>query len=63
LLLYTDGLFERRSDPHDRAGTELMELIRSGAHLPLAAFCDHLVDRSSADTGDDMVVLAVRVPR
>jgi hypothetical protein len=29
--------------------------------LPLPAFCDHLVRGSSADTGDDIAVLAVRV--
>ncbi|MDT7613131.1 MAG: hypothetical protein QOF00_578 [Pseudonocardiales bacterium] len=61
LLLYTDGLMERRDDPDDRAAAELLELVRSGVDLPLPAFCDHLVRGSSADTGDDIAVLAVRV--
>ena len=62
LLLYTDGLAERRRDPLDRATTHLLELVRAGVGLPLVAFCDHLVHNTSADTGDDLVVLAVRLP-
>jgi Serine phosphatase RsbU, regulator of sigma subunit len=61
LLLYTDGLFERRSDPHDRAAAQLLDLVRRGASLPLPEFCDHLVRGTAADTGDDIVVLALRV--
>ncbi|HVL85549.1 MAG TPA: SpoIIE family protein phosphatase [Pseudonocardia sp.] len=61
LLLYTDGLVERRQDPHDRAAFDLLELVRVGAGLDLDLFCDHLVRSSPADTGDDMVVLAVRL--
>jgi hypothetical protein len=62
LLLYTDGLAERRRDPQDRATAHLLELVRAGVGLPLVAFCDHLVHNTSADTGDDLVVLAVRLP-
>ncbi|MBW0112803.1 SpoIIE family protein phosphatase [Pseudonocardia oceani] len=61
LLLYTDGLVERRRDPDDRAGTELLALVRAHAHRPLGEFCDHLVRDTAADTDDDIVVLAVRV--
>ena len=61
LLLYTDGLVERRHDPEDRAAGELLALVRAHAHRPLGDFCDHLVRDTAADTDDDIVVLAVRV--
>jgi serine phosphatase RsbU (regulator of sigma subunit) len=61
LLLYTDGLFERRNDPDDRAGAELLELVRRCDALPLPEFCDHIVRATAADTGDDIVVLALRM--
>ena len=62
LLLYTDGLLERRNDPDDRAPGELLDLVRRGKGLALPDLCEHLVRGTSADTGDDMVVLALRVP-
>jgi PAS domain S-box-containing protein len=61
LLLYTDGLVERRRDPDERAGADLLDLVRAHAHRPLREFCDHLVRGTSADTDDDIAVLAVRV--
>ncbi|MBW0118029.1 SpoIIE family protein phosphatase [Pseudonocardia abyssalis] len=61
LLLYTDGLVERRRDPDGRANADLLELVRAHAHRPLGEFCDHLVRDTAADTDDDIVVLAVRV--
>ncbi len=61
LVLYTDGLSERRHDPDDRAGAELLDLVAAHAHRPLGEFCDHLVRLTGADTDDDIVVLAVRV--
>jgi PAS domain S-box-containing protein len=63
LLLYTDGLVERRNDPHDTASTDLLDLVRRGKQLSLSDLCDHLVRGTTADTGDDMVVLALRVHR
>lgn len=60
LLLYTDGLFERRRDPDDVATAALIGLVESAADLPLDRFCDALVRNTAADTGDDVVVLAVR---
>ena len=62
LLLYTDGLVERRNDPEDRASADLLDLVRRGKGLSLSDLCDHLVRGTTADTGDDMVVLALRVP-
>jgi serine phosphatase RsbU (regulator of sigma subunit) len=61
LLLYTDGLFETRHDPADTAGARLLDLVHRGAGMALPEFCDHLVRGTSADTGDDIAVLALRV--
>jgi PAS domain S-box-containing protein len=61
LLLYTDGLFERRDDPHGTASDDLLDLVRRGKELTLSDLCDHLVRATAADTGDDMAVLALRV--
>jgi serine phosphatase RsbU (regulator of sigma subunit) len=61
LLLYTDGLFERRRDPGNTAGAALLDLVRRGVALPLPGFCDHLVHAGIADTGDDIAVLALRL--
>jgi PAS domain S-box-containing protein len=62
LLLYTDGLLERRDDPDGRAPGELLDLVRRGHGLALSDLCEHLIRGTSADTGDDVVVLALRVP-
>jgi hypothetical protein len=62
LLLYTDGLLERRHDPDGRAPGELLDLVRRGHGLALSDLCEHLIRGTSADTGDDVVVLALRVP-
>jgi PAS domain S-box-containing protein len=61
LLLYTDGLVECRNDPADTAGARLLDLVHRGAGLPLPEFCDHLVRGTTADTGDDIAVLALRI--
>jgi serine phosphatase RsbU (regulator of sigma subunit) len=61
LLLYTDGLVERRHDPDDRAPEALLDLVRRGKGLALPDLCEHLVRGTTADTGDDMVVLALGV--
>jgi serine phosphatase RsbU (regulator of sigma subunit) len=62
LLLYTDGLVERRNDPENIAPGALLDLVRRGNGLGLSDLCEHLVRGTAADTGDDMVVLAVRAP-
>jgi PAS domain S-box-containing protein len=61
LLLYTDGLVERRRDLDERAAADLLDLVRAHADRPLGEFCEHLVRTTPADTDDDTVVLAVRV--
>jgi PAS domain S-box-containing protein len=61
LVLYTDGLFETRHGPPDAAGERLLDLVHRGAGLALREFCDHLVRGTTADTGDDIAVLALRI--
>jgi serine phosphatase RsbU (regulator of sigma subunit) len=65
VLLYTDGLVERRDRDID-AGTEaLVDVIREISHLPLDELCDRLLERLFLpDAQDDVAVLALRiVPR
>jgi PAS domain S-box-containing protein len=62
LLLYTDGLVERRDRDID-AGTEaLMDVVREIADLPLPELCDRLLERLFLpDAQDDVAVLAIRL--
>lgn len=63
LVLFTDGLIETRTGPFDRDLAHLVGCAGAAAHLPLGEFCDRLLEASLADTGDDVALLAVRVPR
>ncbi|MFD7060097.1 SpoIIE family protein phosphatase [Streptomyces sp. NPDC059906] len=56
LLLYTDGLVERRDEALDRLRRHAADL----AHEPLDTFCDELLIGLGADSADDIAVLAVR---
>lgn len=62
LLLYTDGLVERRR----QSVPEGMDLLAAAAAQlagePLETFCDSLVSRLATGTEDDVALLAVRVP-
>lgn len=62
LLISTDGLMERRTADLDDGLELLGTLAEELAHLPLAEFCDGLLARAIGDTGDDVVVLAARLP-
>jgi serine phosphatase RsbU (regulator of sigma subunit) len=60
LLLYTDGLVERR----DEAIDESLQTLRRLASRPvedIGQFADHLLASSRADTSDDACLVAVRV--
>ncbi|MGB2567473.1 GAF domain-containing SpoIIE family protein phosphatase [Micromonospora citrea] len=59
LLLYTDGLVERRDRPIDETLAELVDLLAGTARLPLAELCDLLLD-SQQRREDDVALLAVR---
>jgi serine phosphatase RsbU (regulator of sigma subunit) len=62
LLLYTDGLIERRDRSLDET---LPELRDAAAHLgdqPPDQLCDRLLAQFAAEPSDDVCVLAVRIP-
>jgi serine phosphatase RsbU (regulator of sigma subunit) len=60
LLLYTDGLVERRNESID----DSLQSLRHLASQPvrdIGRFADHLLSSSRADTSDDACLVAVRV--
>ncbi|MGY1604046.1 SpoIIE family protein phosphatase [Geodermatophilus sp. SYSU D00815] len=62
VLLYTDGLVERRDRDIDAGTAELVEVLRECAGLPLAELCDRVLTRLFLpDTEDDVALLAVRL--
>ena len=61
LLLFTDGLFERRGVPLDVGRERVRELLATCADLPLEELCDRLLDELvEQGAEDDVAVLAVR---
>jgi serine phosphatase RsbU (regulator of sigma subunit) len=61
LLLFTDGLFERRSVPLDEGRAQVAAILSGCAQLPLEELCDRLLaELLGADVEDDVAVLAVR---
>ena len=62
LLLFTDGLFERRRMLLDEGRDLLRDLVGRSTGLPLDALCDRLLaEMLGSDVEDDVAVLAVRV--
>ncbi|POX46845.1 PAS domain S-box protein [Streptomyces sp. Ru71] len=60
LLLFTDGLIERRGESLDDAMTRLRRHTAAHARTPIDVFCDELVLKFGADTTDDIALLALR---
>ncbi|MEU4893385.1 GAF domain-containing SpoIIE family protein phosphatase [Streptomyces sp. NPDC044780] len=60
VLLYTDGLIERRSESLDQGLTRLRQHTAALSREPLDTFCDELLTGLAADTSDDAALLAVR---
>jgi serine phosphatase RsbU (regulator of sigma subunit) len=61
LLLFTDGLFERRGVPLDDGRAQVREILARSADLPLDALCDRLLAEMLGEgVEDDVAVLAVR---
>ena len=60
LLLFTDGLIERRDEPIDEALAELLRLA-SRPVGDIGGYADHLLAHASSNTGDDACLVAVRV--
>jgi PAS domain S-box-containing protein len=62
VLLYTDGLVERRDRDIDSGTEALVEVLRECADLPLDELCDRVLERLFLpDAEDDVAVLAVRL--
>jgi PAS domain S-box-containing protein len=61
LLLYTDGLVERRDTPLEDRLNELADAAAGGGD-ELAGLCEHVIAQvlGEADPGDDVALLAVR---
>ena len=60
LLLYTDGLVERRGEDLDDGLQRLVAAAREYGHLPLDELCDSLIDAVDGDGDDDVALIAVR---
>jgi serine phosphatase RsbU (regulator of sigma subunit) len=61
LLLFTDGLFERRGMGLDEGRELVRDFVLRSAHLPLALLCDQLLEELVGDSAeDDVAVLALR---
>ncbi len=62
VLLYTDGLIERRDADLDTGLDRLRTVLGELAHLPLQELCDRLIERLVDDRPDDDVALvAIRL--
>ena len=60
VLLYTDGLVERRGVAIDEGITWLSELLAGLRHLPLEDLCDRVLAELSGRVDDDVALLAIR---
>ncbi len=61
LLLFTDGLFERRGSSLDEGRDQVRTLLAAAAGLSLEALCDRLLTAMVGEGAeDDVAVLAVR---
>jgi PAS domain-containing protein len=60
LLLFTDGLIERRDQPIDDV---LATLLRAASNpvADVSRYADHVLDQAASNTGDDACLVAVRV--
>jgi serine phosphatase RsbU (regulator of sigma subunit) len=59
VLLYSDGLVERRGSTIDEGTARLVEHLRELAHRPLGELCDALLRRMLLRTPEDDVALVV----
>ncbi len=60
LLLYTDGLIERRGEGLDTGLARLRSVLTSLTGLPLPELCDQLLERMRDGADDDIALLALR---
>jgi serine phosphatase RsbU (regulator of sigma subunit) len=60
LVLYTDGLVERRGEDLDHGLQRLLDAAKEYGHLPLEELCDALIEAVDGDGDDDVAIIAVR---
>ncbi len=61
LLLFTDGLYERRGESVD-VGLERLRRVASEFEGPLDALLDHIYERQvGTESRDDVAMLAIRL--
>jgi serine phosphatase RsbU (regulator of sigma subunit) len=60
VVLYTDGLIERRGVSIDQGIDWLVRTVADAAPLPLEEFCDRLLAELCGAVEDDVALLAVR---
>ena len=60
LVLYTDGLIERRGEPLDDSTARLTEVLTATQGLDTEAICSRLLAHYVADADDDIVLLVLR---
>jgi serine/threonine protein phosphatase PrpC len=60
IVLYTDGLIERRHSALDDGLRDLAGALRGQAHLSAEELCDHLLARFGTGGEDDIVLAVVR---
>jgi serine phosphatase RsbU (regulator of sigma subunit) len=63
LVLYTDGLIERRGEDISRGFERLLETVQSAATAELDVLCDHVVGSmfDGQEPHDDVALLAARI--
>jgi serine phosphatase RsbU (regulator of sigma subunit) len=60
VVLYTDGLIERRGAGLDQGIAWLVRAVAGLAQRPLEEFCDRLLDQMAGAVEDDVALLVVR---
>lgn len=63
VLLYSDGLIERRGEDLDDGLARLLDVLAGLRDLPPGDLCDELLRTMAPDPQDDVVLLAARVGR
>ena len=61
VVLYTDGLVERRDATLDDGLDRLLAAVRELAGQPVEDLCDHLLDRLAPAADDDVALLVITV--
>ena len=61
IVLYTDGLIERRGETLDDGLVRLRDTVSAVAGKDPEAICDHLLELLGQDLSDDVALLVLRV--